>query len=227
VLRAIIFDFDGVVADDEPLHLESFQRALAECGVALDPKVYYERYLGFDDRECVRQVLADQNQLVSEHVVDALVASKGRSFMQAIEGGVRLFAGVAEFVRRAAASYPLAIASGALRQEIEVILVAAGLSGHFGAIASAEDITVGKPDPAIFELALARLNEAVRDQPIMPCQCVVIEDSVAGVDGAKRAGMRCLAVTNSYGPDDLRRADLVVSSLEGLELGALEGLFGK
>ena len=227
MLRAIIFDFDGVLADDEHLHLESFQRAFDEYGVSLDERVYYERYLGFDDRGCVRQVMSDQGRLVLEPVIDALVARKGRAFMEAIERGVPLFPGVPEFVRRAAARCPLAIASGALRHEIDTILVAVGLRGYFGPIASADDIAVGKPDPAVFHLALARLNEAAGGQPTVPQECVVIEDSVAGVEGARRAGMRCVAVTNSYGADHLGWADLVVSSLEGLELSALEALFDK
>jgi len=227
VLRAIIFDFDGVLADDERLHLESFQRAFGECGVSLDELVYYERYLGFDDRECVRQVMSDQGRLALDPVIDALVARKGCAFMEAIERGVPLFPGVPEFVRRAAARCPLAIASGALRHEIDTILVAAGLRDYFESIASADDIAVGKPDPAVFHLALARLNKAVAGQPIAPQECVVIEDSVAGVEGARRAGMSCVAVTNSFGADDLGRADLVVSSLEGLELSALEELFDK
>ena len=227
MLRAIIFDFDGVLADDEPLHLESFQRAFGEFGVVLDKQVYYERYLGFDDRECVRQVLADQGRSAPEPLIDALVASKGRAFMEAIERGVPLFPGVGEFVRRAAARCSLAIASGALRHEIEAILVAGGLRRHFGAIASADDVAVGKPDPAVFYLALAKLNETVGGPPVTPRECVVIEDSIAGVEGAKRAGMCCVAVTNSYGADDLRRADLVVSSLEGLEVSALEALVGR
>ncbi len=225
MLRAIIFDFDGVLADDEHLHLESFQRAFGEYGVSLDERVYYERYLGFDDRECVRQVMSDQGRLALESAIDALVARKGCAFTEAIERGVPLFPGVPEFVRRAAARFPLAIASGALRHEIDTILVAVGLRGYFGPIASADDIAVGKPDPAVFHLALARLNEAAGGPPIEPSQCVVIEDSVAVVEGARRAGMRSVAVTNSYGADRLVRADLVVSSLEGLEMSALESLF--
>jgi beta-phosphoglucomutase len=227
VLRAIIFDFDGVLADDEHLHFESFRRAFEEYGVSLDERVYYERYLGFDDRECVRQVMSDQGRLALEPLIDALVARKGRAFMEAIERGVSLFPGVPEFVRRAAARCPLAIASGALRHEIDTILVAARLREYFGSIASADDIAVGKPDPAVFNLALARLNDAAEGQPIAPQECVVIEDSVAGVEGAKRAGMRCAAVTNSFAADDLGRADLVVSSLEGLEVSTLEALFDK
>lgn len=225
MLRAIIFDFDGVLADDEHLHLKSMQVALAECGVILDEQVYYERYLGFDDRACVRQALSDQCKPVGEPVIDTLVANKGRAFMEAIEKGVPLFPGVPEFVRRAASHCPLAIASGALRHEIEAILGAAGLREYFGPIASADDIPVGKPDPAVFHLALEKLNKEVAGQPIAPGECIVIEDSTAGVEGAKRAGMRCVAVTNSYGADVLRAADLVVSSLERLEIEALEALF--
>jgi HAD superfamily hydrolase (TIGR01509 family) len=226
VLRAIIFDFDGVLADDEHIHLESFQHAFGEFGVVLDEQVYYERYLGFDDRECVRQVLCDQGRPDLEPLTDELVAGKGRAFMEAIERGVPLFPGAAEFVRRAATRCPLAIASGALHHEIEAILVAGGLRGHFAAIASADDIAVGKPDPAVFHLALAKLNETLREPSVKSRECVVIEDSMAGVEGAKRAGMHCVAVTNSYDAEALGRADLVVSSLEGLEVSALETLVG-
>lgn len=224
MLRAIIFDFDGVIADDESLHLQAFQDAFARRGILLDRDVYYDRYLGFDDRGCVRQLLADQGRPTSGQIVEEVVADKQRSFMATIVDGVRLFPGVAELVRGAALSYPLAIASGAFRAEIETILTAAGLRDSFVSIASADDIAVGKPDPAIFHLALARLNAAHRESQILPRECVVVEDSVAGVEGAKRANMRCVAVTNSYESAALRAADLVVSSLEGLTLRELQRL---
>jgi HAD superfamily hydrolase (TIGR01509 family) len=227
VLRAIIFDFDGVIADDEPLHLASFQRAFAECGSTLDQQAYYERYLGFDDRECVRHVLSDQGRHLPEHVIDTIGSRKQKAFLQAIRTGAPLFRGVADFVRRAAASHPLAIASGALRHEIELILTAAGLRECFRVIVSADDTSVGKPDPRVFRLALSGLNAIGADAPIEPHECLVIEDSVAGVEGAHRAGMRCLAVTNSYGAAQLGGATLVVSSLEGLQLRDLEALFDR
>ena len=225
MLRAILFDFDGVIADDELLHMQAFQSALREHDIVLERQSYYDRYLGFDDRECIRHVLADHGRLATGQLVHALVARKQTAFMEALRVGVPLFPGVIEFVARAAASYPLAIASGALRSEIEAILVSASLRGYFTAIASADEISVGKPDPAVFHLALASLNDAGGDVPITAGECVVIEDSVAGVEGAKRAGMRCTAVTNSYAAGDLKQADLVVASLEAVQLVDLEVLF--
>lgn len=226
MLRAIIFDFDGVIADDEMLHLEAFQHALRRHGISLDRDVYYERYLGFDDRGCVRQVLADWGRPTSGEVIAEVVTAKQRWFMATIANGVPLFPGSAELIRGAAETYPLAIASGACRAEIETILIAANLRPCFAFIASADEITVGKPDPAVFHLALTGLNAGRGEPRIMPQECVVIEDSVAGVEGAKRAGMRCVAVTNSYDAAALGAADLVVASLEGLSLGQLEGLCG-
>ncbi|MGE5061724.1 MAG: HAD family hydrolase [Betaproteobacteria bacterium] len=114
---------------------------------------------------------------------------------------------------------PLAVASGALRQEIETILQTAGLLNHFRAIVSAEDVQQGKPEPEIFITALAALNAARGDAAaIAPTECLVIEDSKEGVRGARRAGMKCLAVTNSHPAELLKEADAIVASLEEVTL---------
>jgi beta-phosphoglucomutase len=223
VLRALIFDFDGVIADDEGVHLASFQRVFAELGIAVDRDAYYARYLGYDDRGCVRAVLADHGRPAPDDLVETLVARKGRVFLAAVTCEVRIFPGVPDFVRRAAAAYPLAIASGALRHEIDLILRHAGLDACFRAIVSADDVAVGKPDPAVFRAALAALNGA-GGAPIRAAECLVIEDSLAGIEGARRAEMRCLAVANSYALEALGGADLAVASLEGLALADLEAL---
>jgi len=130
---------------------------------------------------------------------------------------------VPEFVRAAAARVPLAIASGALRREIALILAQAGLTRAFAAIVSAEDVEEGKPSPATFLCALARLRERVPD--LAAEHCLVVEDSRAGIEAARRAGMRCLAVTNSYAAEALADADLVVRSLEEVGWERLEALF--
>jgi beta-phosphoglucomutase-like phosphatase (HAD superfamily) len=119
----------------------------------------------------------------------------------------------------------LAVASGALRQEIETILATAGLLNQFQAIVSAEDVNQGKPEPEIFLKALAKLN-AVADSgsTITRAECVVIEDSKEGIKGARRAGMKCLAVTNSHPADLLSEANAVVKSLEEIDLKFLQKL---
>ena len=221
--RALVFDFDGVIADDEPLHLAAFQRALAADGVALTAEAYYARYLGFDDHDAVVEALRDAGRPVTPERVQALMAAKAGHFLALVRDGVRIFPGVPEFVRAAAARVPLAIASGALRREIALILAQAGLTRAFAAIVSAEDVEEGKPSPAAFLGALERLREGAPD--LAAEHCLVVEDSRAGVEAAHRAGMRCLAVTNSYPAEALAAADLVVRSLEEVGWERLEAIF--
>src|SRR2546426_4852097 len=221
--RALIFDFDGVIVDDEPLHLAAFQEALAAEGITLTREAYYARYLGFDDHDAIVEALREAGRPVTPERAEALMAAKAGHFLDLVRDGVRIFPGVPEFVRAAAARVPLAIASGALRREIELILAHAGLTAAFTAIVSAEDVEEGKPSPEVFRCALGRLRDRVTD--LAPEHCLVIEDSRPGVEAARRAGMRCLAVTNSYSATELADADLVVQSLAGIEWERLEALF--
>ena len=221
--RAVIFDFDGIIADDEPLHLAAFQRTLAGTGIMLSAEEYYARYLGFDDHDAVVEALRAGGRPTPDDQVQALMATKAMHFLALVRDGVRIFPGVPTFVREAAGRVPLAIGSGALRREIELILAQAGLRAAFAVIVSAEEVTAGKPSPETFLTALARLGEGVPD--LVAGECLVIEDSRAGIEAARRAGMRCLAVTNSYAVSELTGADLVVPSLEGVSWERLAALF--
>ena len=221
--RALVFDFDGVIADDEPLHLAAFQRTLAAEGVALTAEAYYARYLGFDDHDAIVEALREAGRPLTPERAEALMAAKAGHFLDLVRDGVRISPGVQEFVRAAAARVPLAIASGALRREIALILAQAGLTRAFAAIVSAEDVEEGKPSPAAFLCALERLRERAPD--LATEHCLVVEDSRAGIEAARRAGMRCLAVTNSYAAEALADADLVVRSLAEVEWERLEALF--
>jgi beta-phosphoglucomutase len=229
MLAAIIFDFNGIIADDEPLHLEMFQKVLAEQGIPLFREEYYRSFLGMDDRDCFKAVLAARKRPADDDLVDQLIAKKADYYARAIQERLIIFPGVKELIVAAAATYPLAIASGALRHEIEGILNAIGLRPAFLAIVSAEDVRHGKPAPDCFITALARLNQSRSGRqgaaPIAAAACLVIEDSPWGVTAAHAAGMKCLAVTNSYPAESLKEADHVISTLEGLPLVALKGLF--
>ncbi len=225
MLGAIIFDFNGIIADDEPLHLEMFQKVLAEQGIPLFREEYYRSFLGMDDRDCFKAVLAARKRPADDELVNQLIAKKADCYAQAIKERLIIFPGVKELIGAAAAKYPLAIASGALRHEIEGILNAINLRAAFSAIVSAEDVRRGKPAPDCFVLALERLNQRPSAAPIAAASCLVIEDSPWGVTAAHAAGMKCLAVTNSYPAGSLTEADHVVSTLEGLPLAALNGLF--
>src|SRR2546428_1668920 len=120
--RALVFDFDGVIADDEPLHLAAFQEALAAEGVTLTRETYYARYLGFDDHDAIVEALRAARRPAPPERVRALMAAKADAFLRRVRAGAPIFPGVAAFVRAAAARVPPAVASGALSNEIELIL---------------------------------------------------------------------------------------------------------
>jgi HAD superfamily hydrolase (TIGR01509 family) len=221
--RALIFDCDGVIADDEPLHLLAFQRALAPEGITITRETYYARYLGLNDREAVRQVFRDADVLPAGERMRAVLAAKAEHFLALVRSGAPILPGVVPFARAAAARVPLAVASGALRHELDLLLDQAGITDCFTAIVSAEDVREGKPSPEGFLLAHDRLRAHSPD--LQPHDCLVIEDSPPGIEAAQRAHMRCLALTNSYPPTALAGADLIVHSLEAVSWDRLAALW--
>ena len=222
-LGAIVFDFDGVIADSEPLHLKAFQQALAEENVVLSHDEYYARYLGYDDVGVFAAVARDRRLAWTDRHVTALVARKGQKLQTMIASGEVLFAGAAPFIRAAAAAVPIAIASGALRHEIVEILAASGLDGLFVAIIASGDTPESKPSPAPYLLAFERLQEAVGTR-LDARRCVAIEDSMWGLESARAAGLRCVGVTTSYPAAELTAAELIVGGLNALTLPMLEEL---
>jgi HAD superfamily hydrolase (TIGR01509 family) len=223
MLRALIFDFNGIIVDDEPIHFELFRRVLAEEGIELTEQDYYARYLGFDDRGAFTAAHREQGRLLDEQRLARLIGRKAVYYQNEIRNNVRIFPGVEKLVADLARTFPLAVASGALRDEIETILSTAGLLKHFAVIISAEDVNEGKPEPEIFLKALARLNAQFENAPpITAADCLVIEDSKEGIRGARRAGMKCLAVSNSHPAELLHEANAVVRSLEEVDRSFLE-----
>ncbi|MGH7164885.1 MAG: HAD family hydrolase [Nitrospiraceae bacterium] len=223
MLRAIVFDFDGVVADNEPIHFIMFQRVLGEIGVPLTEEEYYTQYVGFDDKGCFAAVLSAHGKPAPKDRIDALVARKARAYLEHIKCHLVIFPGVREFVREAAGRCRLAIASGALRHEIEFILQEAGIRKEFEHITSAEDVTRGKPDPEAYLHALAALNrKRVAGQSGLEAEdCLVIEDSIPGIRAAHAAGMKVLAVANTHTIQDLHEAEAVCHSLQEINLSEL------
>jgi beta-phosphoglucomutase len=219
----VIFDFNGIIVDDEPIHFELFQRVLGEEGITLTEEAYYARYLGFDDRGAFMAGFHEGNRSLTDEKLSELIERKAAYYQQATRDHVVIFPGVKTLVYNLAPSVPLAVASGALRQEIATILRTAGLLNYFQAVVSAEDVQQGKPEPEIFLKVLAKLNAGVSPK-IEPTDCVVIEDSKEGIRGARRAGMKCLAVTNSHPAELLGEANAVVTSLEEVSLPFLQNL---
>jgi beta-phosphoglucomutase len=224
-LQAVIFDFDGVIADSEPLHFRAFQQALAEDGLELSPKEYYARYLGYDDVGMFQAFGEDRGLPMDAARVSQLVARKGAKLQGMLLAGSVLFPGAVEFVRAAANAVPIAIASGALRHEIDEVIEAAGVAHLFASIVASGDTPESKPSPAPYRLAFERLQESV-GSALDPQRCVAIEDSRWGLDSARGAGLRCVGVTNSYAADELRGAELIVGGLQALTLDALDRLCG-
>jgi len=226
MLRAVIFDFNGIIVNDEPIHFRLFQKVLGEEGIPLTEEDYYARYLGFDDRGAFIAGYRDHHRELSDVKLVALVERKAVYYQEAIRNHVEVFPGVKSLVASLAQTLPLAVASGALRHEIETILATISLRSHFHAVVSAEDVHAGKPEPEIFLKALTALNAGLDGKEnIAGADCLVIEDSKEGVRGARRAGMKCLAVTNSHSAELLGEASAVVNSLEQVTLDFLQKLW--
>jgi beta-phosphoglucomutase len=222
-LQAIVFDFDGVIANSEPLHLKAFQLALAQDGVELAAADYYAHYLGYDDVGMFEALARDRGIAMNGDAVGALVTRKGQRMQELLRSGSVVFPGASEFIRAAAAVVPIAIASGAMRHEIEEVIDAAGMTDLFATIVAAGDTPLSKPSPAPYRLALERLREST-GRDIDPRRAVAIEDSKWGLESAQGAGLRLVGVTNSYPAHELTGAELVVEGLQSLTLPALDRL---
>lgn len=222
-LRAIVFDFDGVIANSEPLHFRALRDVLTTVGIALTEAEYYGRYLGFDDVGSFEAVARDRGRSWSVGEIGALVLRKAER-MEALERDMSvLFPGAADAVRRAADAVPIAIASGALGVEIRRVLDREGLTACFHTIVAAEDTVASKPAPDPYARAVSLLEFAVHG-PLAPGDCVAIEDSMWGLEAARAAGLRTVAVAQTY-PKGALAADLVVDSIGALTVDRLRCLW--
>ncbi|MEZ5415744.1 MAG: HAD family phosphatase [Vicinamibacterales bacterium] len=225
-LHAVIFDFDGVLADSERLHLRAFQAVLHDTDVVLTDEAYYASYLGYDDHGVFRHLFHDQARMLDTDALETLVTAKGHHYDRLAAAGELLFPGAAAFVRTVAARVPVAIASGAQTHEIEDVLTRAGLRDAFVTVVGADQTPASKPAPDPYLEAFARLCRHT-GTALQPRRTVAIEDSRWGLESARGAGLRTVAVTTSYGAADLApHADLVAAGLHALDLATLERLCG-
>lgn len=227
MLRAIIFDFNGVILNDEPLHFQSMMETVADVGIRITKEEYWTNYLPLDDVTCLETICRNHSFKLGGEDRLRLLQLKALYYRRLLQNQYPLFPGAAEFIRAAAVRYPLALASGARRDEIEATLQAAGLAHHFRVIAAAEDFVLGKPHPESYLFALQLLNKTLNGQArqIQPEECLVIEDSVGGVQGARTAGMMCLALTNTYPEESLYAANRIVSSFHEVRIEELDRLW--
>ncbi len=222
---AVIFDFDGVLADTEPLHCRAFQFAAATIGQSLSPDDYYRQFLGLTDRECLAEICRRGRVAPTAATFESLLQRKRSRYAQLL-GEVTLFAGMEEVLCELHEVALLAIASGAFRDEIDAVLAGAGVADRFAVIVSAEDVQAGKPAPDGFLCALRRIN-AGGAAAITAAQCVVVEDSPRGIAAAHAAGMRCIGVMTTQSRAALAAADVVIDHPRNLRrdhlLAALRG----
>jgi beta-phosphoglucomutase len=216
-IGAVVFDFDGVLANSEPLHLQSYQAVLSEIGVTLGRDEYYQEYLGFDDATAFRTLSERRGLGWNAQEIAGIIARKTVIFDEIVASTDVLFPAAVACVERLAAALPLGIASGALRHEIEAILRRSGLVQHFRFIVAAGETARGKPAPDPYRRA-ARLHE----RP--PEQCVALEDSRWGIESAKDAGLHCVGITTSYPARNLPGADAIIGSLDEFTVDLLTRL---
>jgi beta-phosphoglucomutase len=209
MISAIVFDFDGVLADSEVLHLRAYQEVLAPRGLQVSREAYFARYLGFDDNGVFRTVAADRGVELDDASIEELIARKSKVFERLEANAEMLFPGAAACVRRLEAEFPLGIASGALRHEIESVLGRSGLRQCFRFIISSGDTAASKPAPDPYLRAAVLHGRPASD-------CAAIEDSRWGIASAKAAGMACIGITQTYPRDTLTAADAIVDSLDEL-----------
>ncbi len=218
-VAAIIFDFDGVLADTEALHCRAYQAIARSLGMDLERSEYFARYLGLPDRDCLAALCARAGRPLTAADLDEVVRRKKGQYGLLL-GEAALYPGVDAVLRRLHQRVVLAIASGAFRDEIEPVLRAAGVRSLFAAVIGAEDVAAGKPAPDPFLAALGALNRATRRE-LTPAQCLVVEDTPRGITAAHAAGMRCLAVTTNYERGALQDADAIIAHVAQLRLSDL------
>jgi len=213
--QAVIFDFDGVIVDTEPLHYKAFQRLLAPLGIDFSWDEYVETYMGFDDRDAFKEAHRRNNIPLGGDTLAAMVSEKAKLFLEIIGSGVAPYPGVVELIKKLRESgTPLAICSGALLSDIKPILEMLGISDCFDCIITADDVQQSKPDPACYILAFHQLAQMPGKPSLQPGTCIAIEDTPAGIASAKDADLQVIAVTNSYPRESLSAADDIVTSLE-------------
>lgn len=220
MLNAVIFDFDGIIVDTEPLHYKAFQEILVPLSLGYSWEEYLDRYIGFDDRDAFREVFRSAGRTLTDQELHELIKGKAEAFLRIVSVGVSPYPGVVELIRSISGNLPLALCSGALRSDIDPILLQLGLTGVFDAMVTADEVSASKPDPESYRVAVQRL-QGIFPGKVEAGASLAIEDTPAGIASATGAGLRVLAVTNSYPGDRLTGACKVVDSLAGIDLEGL------
>jgi beta-phosphoglucomutase len=215
---AVLFDFDGVIVNSEPLHFDAFREVLAKEQIQITEQEYFKELIGFDDKGAFKHIFKKHGRDLDSKTFLRIMTSKSEAMMELIHGRrYEALAGVEELVRGLWRHYPLAICSGALREEIEAMLEGVHLRDCFPTIVAAEDVTVGKPDPQGYLLAVKQLNERL-GKKFEPKDCLIVEDAPSVIKSVKKVGFHVLAVATSYPLEQLNDADYAVRRLDPAEV---------
>jgi len=214
----ILFDFDGVIVNSEPLHLLAFQEVLQEHKISLEEEEYYLDLIGFDDRGVFENLYLNRRLKLDPKTLLSLLTRKGEMTMELISRRkYHALPGVEEFVRGLWRHYPLAICSGARRMEIEAMLEGVSLRDCFPTIVAAEDVKIAKPDPSGYLLATSLVGDLIQKH-IRPAEALIVEDAPTVIESVRKAGFKTLAVATSYPAEKLDGADYVVKTLRPEEV---------
>lgn len=228
-LKAVIFDCDGILVDTEPLHYAAFQEVLQPLGLSFDYDHYLKHYIGFDDRDAFREAFREGGISLEAARLLELMHAKEAALQSIVARGVPTFPGVVDLVRELAArGVPLAVASGALHHEVQTFVCGLGLQQAFPVIVAADEVEHSKPDPETYLKALSKVEKHFGLTGLTPRNCVAIEDTPAGIQSARRAGLFVIGVAHSYPSEQLRdEADYVVEGLPELSFPLLSRLVSR
>jgi beta-phosphoglucomutase len=228
-LKAVLFDFNGVIINDEPLHEQLLEQILIEENLILKPGEYSKVCLGRSDSACLRDILASRGRVVKQDYLNQLLNRKAQEYVQELEKVEKLplYPGLDDLIFKVrSGNLKLGLVSGALRKEIDIVLNRANLAEHFQVIVAGDDITASKPEPDGYLLAVEQLNQEYPDLKLKPQECLAIEDTFAGIKAAKQAGMEVVGVAHTYPFHMLQRqANWTVDYLSDLELERIQEVF--
>ncbi|MBI4212074.1 MAG: HAD family phosphatase [Deltaproteobacteria bacterium] len=218
MFRVALFDFDGVIVDTEPIHMEAWLDVLEPLGISFDEATYNAQYLGLNDRDFLDAVLHQAGLQFQAQQKTDLINTKLAVSLSLLQHNIPILPGVLDFITKIQPTTKMGIVSGASRSEIDFVLRELELKEYFNPIISAENVKSGKPDPEGYTTAFQTMKELHPWNPVLTRDdCLVIEDSPKGIAAAKAAGMRCLATTNSYEKKDLHQADALCTTLAEIE----------
>ena len=229
MLKAILFDFNGVIVNDEPLHEKLLSQILLEENLRPKPEEFWEVCVGRSDRACITELFSRRGRILTEQQLTALIARKSEYYRRQLEELDKLpsYPGIEDLIFQArSAQLKLGVVSGAVLSEIELVLERLNLRQHFVAIVAGDQIPTSKPDPVGYLQAVESLNQQFPDLRLKPQECLAIEDTFPGIEAAKRAGMKVVGVANTYPFHMMQRcSNWAVDYLSDLELDRVKLAF--